>query len=299
MFSLLKKRMASSIERFGKRVKEREISEKDIDEFISDIQIDLLSVDISLEVVEFLRQRLKGMLVGMSVKRSELKRTLAKAIENVMLEILNVGSYEIKSYGKGTCVLFLGFNGTGKTTTLAKIGKLLMEKGYSVVFAAGDTFRAASIEQLAIHSKKLGVKLIKHSYGADPAAVIFDAIKHAKTKGIDFVLADTAGRSHSNKNLMEELKKIVRVNNPEIKLLILDSLSGIDAIEQAKMFNDAVGIDAMIFTKADVNEKGGIIISVCHEIKKPIAFLCTGQGYEDIKRFEAKEFLRHVLPFQD
>ncbi len=191
--------------------------------------------------------------------------------------------------------LFLGFNGSGKTTSLAKIGNYLKNKGFSCVFAAGDSFRAASIEQLEEHGRRLNVGVIKHKYGADSAAVIFDARKHAEAKGIDVVLADTAGRSHTNRNLMDELKKVCRVNKPDLKILVIDSLVGNDAVPQAKMFDEAVGVDAVMFTKLDVNEKGGAILSVAQTLKKPILFLGTGQDYSSIKTFKPQEFIENII----
>jgi len=163
------------------------------------------------------------------------------------------------------------------------------------VFAAGDSFRAASIEQLEEHGRKLSINVIKHKYGADSAAVIFDAKKHAESRKIDVVLADTAGRTHVNKNLMDELNKVVRVNKPDLKILIIDSLVGNDAVPQAKMFDEGVGVDAVMFTKVDVNEKGGCILSVAHTLKKPILFLGFGQKYSDIKTFKPEEFIENII----
>jgi fused signal recognition particle receptor len=191
-------------------------------------------------------------------------------------------------------LLFLGFNGSGKTTSLAKLGKWLIDNKYTCVFAAADTFRAGSIQQLEEHAAKIGVKVIKHKYGADPAAVAFDSIAYAKSNGIDFVLIDSAGRAHTNRNLMDQMKKIVKVNNPDLKILVIDSLTGNDAVLQARMFNE-VGLDAIIFTKVDVNEKGGAILSVTHELKKPILFLGLGQGYTDFERFDKEKFVSRIL----
>jgi fused signal recognition particle receptor len=163
------------------------------------------------------------------------------------------------------------------------------------VIAAGDTFRAASIEQLEEHAKKLGLRVVKHRYGADSAAVIFDARKHAASAGSRLVVADTAGRSHSNANLMDELKKVVRVNKPELKILVLDSVTGNDIYEQARLFNDAVGVDAIILTKADVYDKGGAALSAAYTINKPILYLGTGQGYEDLAEFNAEDVVKSLL----
>jgi len=196
---------------------------------------------------------------------------------------------------KPSLFLFLGFNGSGKTTSLAKVGHYLKKKGVSCVFAAGDSFRAASIEQLEEHGRRLNIDVIKHKYGADSAAVIFDAKKHAQARGIDVVLADTAGRPHTDRNLMNELKKVCRVNNPNLKILVIDSLVGNDAVPQARMFDEVVGIDAVMFTKVDVNEKGGCILSVAKILKKPILFLGTGQEYSSLKTFDSQEFIDNIV----
>ena len=194
---------------------------------------------------------------------------------------------EIKSKkGKPYVIAFFGINGSGKTTSIAKLASMLKEKNISCVLAAGDTFRAASIEQLQLHADKVGVKLIRHTYGSDPAAVAFDAIKHAKAKGIDAVLIDTAGRMHSNQNLIDEMKKIIRVAKPDLKIFVGESITGNDCVEQAKTFNEAVGIDGIILAKADIDEKGGAAVSVSYITKKPILYLGVGQEYDDLQEFE-------------
>jgi fused signal recognition particle receptor len=162
------------------------------------------------------------------------------------------------------------------------------------VLAAADTFRAAAIDQLQLHADKLGVKLIRHDYGSDPAAVAFDAIKHAEAKKIDIVLIDTAGRLHSNINLMDEMKKIMRVAKPDLKIFVGESITGNDCVEQAKHFNDAVGIDGIILAKADVDEKGGAAISVSYVTQKPILFLGIGQEYEDLQQFDKERLLASI-----
>ncbi len=276
-----------------------EITEGDIHEILWDIQLALLQGDVALEVAEKIVGDVKEELVGKKIEKSKLEESVKQAFERAMLNVFEeAGEMEFEKLLKSKkpfLIVFLGFNGSGKTTTIAKIGKHLLERGYRVVFAAADTFRAASIEQLEEHGKRLGIHVIKHSYGSDPAAVIFDAMKHAQAKGIDIVLADTAGRSHANVNLIEELKKICRVNKPDLKILVLDSLTGNDIIEQAKMFHDAVGVDALIFTKVDVCEKGGSILSAVHTIKKPVLFLGTGQGYKDITPFDRADFVKRLL----
>jgi fused signal recognition particle receptor len=160
--------------------------------------------------------------------------------------------------------------------------------------AAADTFRAAAIDQLQLHADKLGIKLIRHDYGSDPAAVAFDAIKHAEASKKDVVLIDTAGRLHSNTNLMDEMKKIMRVAKPDLKLFVGESITGNDCTEQAKQFDQAVGIDGIILAKADVDEKGGAAISVSYVTKKPIFYLGVGQEYPDLQQFDKDKLIASI-----
>lgn len=333
MFSILKKKLKEAIEKVVKKTEEKEevesveeepieeekkpkkpkvikkivkkisrkieITEDDIKPLLWDMQLSLLQGDVALEVAEKIISNVQSELTGKKVEKSKIeenvKNAFKKAILSVFEEAGGMDFDKIVKSKKPYLVLFLGFNGSGKTTTIAKIGKRLKDQGFKIVFAAADTFRAASIEQLEEHGKRLGIPVIKHKYGADPAAVIFDAVKHAQAKGIDVVLADTAGRSHANINLIEELKKICRVNKPDLKILVLDSLTGNDIIEQAKMFNEAVGVDGIIFTKVDVCEKGGSILSAVYTIKKPVIFLADGQDYENLKPFDKDEFVEKLL----
>ena len=285
-------------EKVTKKVLEKEISEKDFSEVLDNLGISLIEADVAFEVSEKIKEDLKKNLIGKRVKRGRVKESVISAFRDSLLDILNVPEVELEETikNKKPCLfVFLGFNGSGKTTSLAKVGNYLKGKGYSCVFAAGDSFRAASIEQLEEHGRKLKIDVIKHRYGADSAAVIFDAKKHAESKNLDVVLADTAGRSHMNKNLMDELNKVGRVNKPDLKILVIDSLVGNDAVPQAKMFNGAIGVDAVIFTKIDVNERGGAILSVAHTLKKPILFLGIGQEYSSLKTFNPEEFIDKIL----
>ena len=286
-------------ERLVKKVREKELSEDDLENFFrEELELDLLQNNVALEVADFLKSRLKEDLADTPLKRGKAKETVRKSFENSLLEIVDQGRIDLKSLPKKTkpvTLLFLGFNGSGKTTSIAKVAKYLKDRNYQVVLAAGDTFRAASIEQLEVHASKLDLKVIKQDYGADSAAVIFDARKYAEAKGIDFVLADTAGRSHADANLMDELRKVVRVNKPDLKILVVDSLTGNDAVEQARAFHQAVGVDAVLMTKLDVNEKGGSILSVSWAIKKPVLFMGTGQEYKDLKLFEPEKFVKGLL----
>jgi len=285
--------------RLRAKVTEKTLTEEDIDSFFNAYEMELLQYNIALEVVDFLKQRLKESLAGKPMPRVGTEDKIRAAFREALLEIVSQGDVDVaKAFKSGNgkpCFIFLGFNGSGKTTSLAKVCRYLLDRNVSVVMAAGDSFRAASIEQLQHHGDKLGVKVIKHEYGADSAAVIFDAVKYAESHGIDVVLADTAGRTHADKNLMDELKKVMRVNQPRLKILVIDSLTGNDAVEQARRFHEAVGVDGVIMSKSDVNEKGGSVLSVCYAIRKPILFLGTGQGYTDIERFEPEKFVDELL----
>ncbi|MEE9323517.1 MAG: signal recognition particle-docking protein FtsY [Candidatus Aenigmarchaeota archaeon] len=285
-------------ERLTGKVLERKVSGKDIDSLFEEMELGMIEANVSLETMDFLKERMKEYLAGKQLKRGGIEKEVRNTLEKILVEIFDqgkIGLEKLTKTKKPVCIVFLGFNGSGKTTSIAKLGKYLTGEKFKVVLAAGDTFRAASIEQLEVHGNKLGLRVIKHDYGSDSAAVVYDAVEHAKSKGIDFVLADTAGRSHANRNLMDELKKVVRVNNPDLKILVMDSLTGNDLVEQAKNFDEAVGVDAMIFTKVDVNEKGGGMLSACQAVKKPILYIGKGQDYGDIEIFNPKEFVRDLM----
>lgn len=288
------KRLAETV---VKKVVEKRLTSSDIEPMLIQMKGYLIEADVAVEVAERIAEDLRKALVDREIKRGEEKEIILGAFRSSLLDILNVPKLDFESLleqKKPVVTVFWGFNGAGKTTSLAKTASWLMERGHTCVFAAADTFRAGAEEQLEIHANKIGVKLIKHKYGADPAAVIFDAIEHARSKGIDFVLADTAGRAHTNANLMDQMKKIVRVNKPDLKILVIDSLTGNDAVIQARMYGE-VGVDAVIFTKIDVNEKGGAILSVTHELKKPILFLGVGQDYSHFEEFDARKFVDNIL----
>ena len=201
---------------------------------------------------------------------------------------------EKRKANKPLVIVFVGINGSGKTTTIAKMAKYFMNNDFKIVMVASDTFRAAAIQQLEEHANNLGVKMIKHDYGSDPAAVAFDGIQYAESHGIDVVLVDTAGRLHSNVNLMDELKKIIRVSKPDLKIFIGESITGNDCVEQAQKFNEAVGIDGIVLSKADVDEKGGAALSVAYVTGKPILFLGTGQEYGDLQKFDKSVVLSNL-----
>lgn len=284
--------------RVREKVTEKTLSAEDIDKFFIDLETDLMQSNVALEVIDAFKDNLKKELADKQIKRSKAEETIQKAFETSLMLIVDQKKVNLKKLlkeKKPLKIAFIGVNGSGKTTSIAKVARWMLDNGFKPVLAAGDTFRAASIEQLEHHGEKLGVEVVKHQYGSDSAAVVFDAIRHAEAKGLDVVLADTAGRSHANTNLMQELEKVIRVNKPDLKILVVDSLTGNDAVEQARSFHETVGVDGVIFTKIDVNKKGGGVLSVAWAIKKPILFFGTGQGYSDLVEFKAETFVKELV----
>ena len=286
---------------FFARVKEavstKVLSEKQFEEMFEELQMALLENNVAWEVVEKIKGDMRQSLVDKRIERGKFEEIIGATLHDSINSLFDIERInlikEIKSR-KPYIIVFVGVNGSGKTTTIAKIARLMQNSKLKPVIAASDTFRAAAIQQLEEHGSRLGVKVIKHDYGSDPAAVAFDAIKYAESKGLDVVLIDTAGRQHSNVNLMDEMKKIVRVSKPNLKDFIGESITGNDCIEQAKSFNEAIGIDAIVLTKADVDEKGGAAVSVSYVTGKPILFIGMGQGYEDLKEFDKKLIMENL-----
>ncbi len=280
------------------RLLQVEIKERDVDKALDELEIELLEADVALEVVDELRERIKENLVGRKVRIGTKKADVVEdAVRNAVLDILRpprkVDLLKMirDKVEKPFIIVFVGFNGSGKTTTIAKLAKWLKDRGFSSVIAASDTFRAGAIEQLEQHAKNVGVRVIKHDYGADPAAVAYDAIEHAKARNVDVVLVDTAGRNELNRNLLDEMRKIVRVTKPDLVLFVGDSLAGNSIVEQARQFNSAVRIDGAILTKLDADSRGGAALSIGHAIGVPILFVGTGQGYNDIRPFDERWFV--------
>jgi fused signal recognition particle receptor len=283
-------------------IKFRTIKEDDIRDLIEELREQLLEADVSYDVTEKILDDLKNSLVGKKVNRREdleklVTDSLKKSIEEILTKNQPVDLIEKirQSNKKPFVIVFFGVNGVGKTTTIAKVAYLLKNNGLSVIISASDTFRAAAQEQLAYHASKLEVPLIRGKYGGDPASVAFDAINAAKSRGIDVVLIDTAGRMHVDTDLVEELKRIVRISKPDFRILILDSLAGNDALEQAKYFDEKVGYDAVILTKVDADAKGGISLSLAYELKKPVIYLGVGQDYGSLIPFNANWFIQRLF----
>jgi len=282
------------MQRLKERVSSVKISEEKFDELFFDFEMALLENNVALKIVEKIKENLKQTLTEKPVEKKKLDSIILNTLKSTIEEVLDFEKIDIIKRAKEKkpyIIAFLGINGSGKTTTIAKVASLLKNKGLTSVIAASDTFRAAAIQQMEEHADKLNIKMIKHEYGSDPAAVAFDAVNYAKAKNIDVVLIDTAGRLHSNKNLMDELKKINRVINPDLKIFIGESITGNDCIEQVSKFDSEIGIDGIILTKADTDEKGGTALSVSYISKKPILFLGTGQNYEDLKDFSKEDIV--------
>ena len=275
------------------------ITENDVDMIYSEIKLALIENNVALSVLESINKELKEKLVGKSISilgnKKQIESAIKESISNVLIEYPKEEFLSRIKSKKPFIILIIGVNGAGKTTTIAKLCKFFISNGLKPVIAAGDTFRAASIEQLEIHARKLNVPIIKHNYGADPAAVAFDAIKHASSAKEDVVLIDTAGRSDINKNLIEELKKVKRVSKPDLTIFIGDALTGNDVVKQAETFDKEIGIDANILSKADVDKKGGAVLSISYVTKKPIIFLGTGQSYDDLIPFNREKTASFIL----
>ena len=284
-------------------VREKTIQEKHVEDILFELEMELLQGDVAMEVATEVVESLKTDLIGKKIKRSnDITEYTYLALKNAVANIIDIPGKSMtemiedkKAKGEPLVVMFVGINGTGKTTTIGKLANYYLKKGYTPVIAASDTFRAGAIEQVTHHADNVGVKIIKHQKGSDPAAVAYDAVEHAKAQGKELVLIDTAGRMQTNTNLMDEMKKIKRVSKPDLVIFVGDALTGNDATEQAKKFNEAIDIDGVILTKADADSKGGASLSIGYVIKKPIMFLGMGQGYDDIMEYDADWMLNQLF----
>ncbi|MCQ2078530.1 MAG: signal recognition particle-docking protein FtsY [archaeon] len=289
-----------STEMLSSSLLSKKIKDDPLDDILDELEVTLLESDVAYPVVQEIIVGVRNNLAGKKYGREySLEEVVELAVKEAVSDVLQINVFDfdawLKEQKKPTIVMFIGINGTGKTTAIAKIANRLKNEEYSVVMAACDTFRAGAIEQLNVHAEKLNVKIVKSVQDADPASVAYDAIEHARSKMKDVVLIDTAGRMQTNNNLIAEMKKIVKVAKPDLKIFVGDSLAGNDAIEQAKVFDDAVGIDAIILTKIDTDAKGGAALSIAKTIGKPIAFVCNGQEYKDIEKFDADWMLERLF----
>jgi fused signal recognition particle receptor len=291
----------SFFQKITSKISKVKISEKEFDVYAEELEMLLLENNVALEVAEKIVKNLKEKLIGKEILKKELEDEITDSFKDIIREILVAPPdliEEIKEKNvlknEPYIILFCGINGSGKTTTIAKIAEHLKGKKISCVIAAADTFRAASIEQIKEHGEKIGVKVIAHDYGSDPASVGFDAINYAKKNSLNCVLIDTAGRMHTEKNLLKEMEKIVKVCKPDKKIFIGESITGNDSIEQVRSFDEAIGISGIVLTKADIDEKGGTALSVGYVTKKPIFYLGTGQDYDKIEPFDKEKFIEKL-----
>ncbi|WXG40587.1 MAG: signal recognition particle-docking protein FtsY [Candidatus Freyarchaeum deiterrae] len=294
----------TSLGKVVEKLSTKELSDKSLDEVLWDLQLTLIQNDVSVKVAELIANDVKKELMGERVGRFENTRervnaALEKAIYNVLSSKQNIDIFQMakekKSEKKPLTIVVVGINGTGKTTTIAKLAYAFQKNGFNCVLAAADTYRAGSIEQIEKHAKNLGIRVIKHDYHSDAASVAFDAVKHAEARNINVVLIDTAGRIQTNVNLLDEMKKIIRIVNPDIKIFIGDALTGNDAVDQAEKFNEAIQFDASIIAKVDADTKGGVALSISYATKKPIIFVGTGQKYSDLEPFNPEWFTNKIL----
>ena len=285
------------------KITKSELRGKDLDKVLDEFHMTLLESDIALPAADYIRDQLKLRIEQLQFTRfSDPRGQVRGILQEILLSVLEKPGRvdffrlveEKKKKGEQLIVVFVGVNGTGKTTSIAKLAHILQKKRYSVILAAGDTYRAGSIQQLEEHARRIGVKTIKHDYGADAAAVAFDAVNYARAHGVNVVLIDTAGRMQTNKNLLEEMRKIVRVTKPDLTVLVVDALTGNDALEQGKVFGEAVKIDGIILAKLDADVKGGSSISLSYILGRPVLLVGTGQGYDDLETVQAKEIVRNM-----
>lgn len=275
------------------------IDEGKLDDLLWDLEIGLLESDVAYSVIESIKKDIKEEIRDVSFARYKVSDFVETVLKNAISHVLKTNDFDFNEFieqsKKPVVIMFIGVNGTGKTLSIAKVANQLKKQGKTCVMAAGDTFRAGAIEQLTVHANNLGVKIIKHGSGSDPAAVAFDAIEHAKAKHKDVVLLDTAGRMQTNYNLMDEMAKIKRVAKPDLIIFVGDALSGNDAVEQAKRFNEVVGIDGVILTKVDTDAKGGSSLSIAYTIGKPLLFIGVGQGYDDHIPFNPEWMVENIF----
>jgi len=297
-------KLKSGVNSLVQKISQKELSDQDISKILDEFLLALVENNVAYSVAKQICDNLHEKLKATQFRRfTDSTQPAKEVLREVLLELLK-GSGEESFYNvlnecknahKPAIILFVGVNGTGKTSSIAKVGHLLLRKGFSVIVAAADTYRTGSIEQIEEHARRIGIKTIKHDYGADAAAVAFDAVNYAIAHGTNVVLIDTAGRMQTNKNLLEEMKKIARVSKPNLTILVVDSLTGNDAVEQGRSFSSAVNIDGVVLTKLDADVKGGSAISIAAIMGKPILFATVGQNYEDLVSFEPEQMVEKII----
>jgi len=291
MFEKLRNAFSSATKSFG----QKELKEKDIDEVLFELEIALMESDVATEVIDSIKSDLKKKLIGATVEKEKIENIVKQSLrENISNLFDAAGKIDIlsniqkkKETGEPYIILFVGINGTGKTTTLAKIAHLL------------HTYRAGAIEQLSEHAKRLNLKIIAQNYGSDPAAVARDAVLYAKSHKVDCILIDTAGRMQTSKNLMDQISKINKVVNPDLRIFVGDSLAGNDTVNQAREFHQYTKFEGAILTKSDADARGGAAISIVKITSTPILYLGVGQEYKDLKIFDKDTFLESILGLEE
>jgi len=297
-------RLRAQFSKLYETVTKGELKGKDLDKVLDEFQLELVQSDVAVSVAEYVAVELKSKLDDVRFARFSDPRARVRAIlAEVLMSLLDKAGHldifefvdEKRATGEPAIIAFVGINGTGKTTSIAKLAHLLQKKDRSVIIAASDTYRSGAVEQLEEHARRIGVRTIKHQYGADPAAVAFDAVSYARAHGVNVVLIDTAGRMGTNTNLLEEMKKIVRVTKPDLTILVVDALTGNDAVEQGRVFAQAVKIDGIILAKLDADVKGGSAVSLSYIMGKPVVLVGTGQKYDDLEPFKAEFIVKNML----
>ena len=291
-------KVKNAVSNISKIAVEKQISEKELDRVMENLTIELLESEIPFDLVEQISENIKKQMIDKKFARSDefkeiIKSEFTKTIKEIFQKVEDVDLIQLinSKESKPFKILIVGINGSGKTTTVAKIGHLLKENNISSAIVAGDTFRSGAIEQIKEHADRLELKLISQKYGSDPAAVARDGVEYSKTHNIDAVIIDTSGRVQTNSNLMQEVLKIKKVVNPDFTVFVGDSLAGNDLISQTHEFFKFTEFNGSILTKVDADVKGGAILSVLSETGKPIIYIGTGQEYKDLEKFNEERFL--------
>lgn len=307
MFEKLRKTFTKFVETVVSAVKEDVLGEKEVSQLIDDLYLELVESDVAVEVADAVTSALRSKLVGVKVPRfGDRESVVRRAIYDALLSIVgDVPDIDLEAeisaglkQSRPIVLMFLGPNGYGKTTTLAKMAYLFKSKGLQSVLAAADTFRAGAKEQLEEHGRRLGLRVIGGKYGSDPASVAYDAVQHARARDIPLVLIDTAGRMHTDRNLMDELSKIQRVVEPHFSIFVFDAQLGNEALEIARYYGKYVKIDGMIATKVDSYPKGGSILTFLYALKRPIYYLGVGQQYGDLVKFKKEDYIGQLLGYK-
>ena len=295
IFDKIKQGLKKTKESISKKIFEVFKAKELDDDFYDELEMALISSDMGVVATEQIIDELKDELFRRRITEPEKAKEILKEI------LIGTIDYEIPEYEYPLVVLVAGVNGVGKTTAIGKLANLFKAQGKSVIIAAADTFRAAASEQLEVWAERAGVRIVKHTEGSDPAAVVFDAISSLKAKNTEVLLVDTAGRLHNKKNLMNELQKINRVIDRELpnadrrNYIVLDATTGQNAVNQVEVFDEAINIDGIILTKLDGTAKGGVVMAISAEYEVPVVYVGVGEGIDDLLPFNAEDFVNAII----